>query len=52
VVGILTGHILKDPGVLLKYHQQIEPPPTWANRPLEIEANLAHIERVLQDSGS
>jgi len=51
VVGILTGHILKDPGVLLKYHQQIEPPPTWANRPLEIEANLAQIERVLQDSG-
>jgi threonine synthase len=51
VVGILTGHILKDPGVLLKYHQQIEPPPTWANRPLEIEANLAQIERVLQESG-
>ena len=49
VVAILTGHILKDPGVLLRYHQQVEPPPAWANRPVEIDANLSDIERVLRN---
>ena len=48
VVAILTGHILKDPGVLLKYHQEVEPPPEWANRPIEIEPDLNEIERVLR----
>jgi len=48
VVAILTGHILKDPGVLLRYHQQIDPPPSGANRPIEIEADLREVERVLQ----
>jgi threonine synthase len=47
VVAILTGHILKDPGLLLKYHQELEPPPTWANRPIEIEPSLTEVERVL-----
>jgi threonine synthase len=48
VVAILTGHILKDPGVLLKYHQEMEPPPDWANRPIEIDPVLTEIERVLK----
>lgn len=48
VVGILTGHILKDPGLLLKYHMEIDPPPPWANRPIEIEPSLSEIERVLK----
>jgi threonine synthase len=48
VVAILTGHILKDPGLLLQYHQEMDPPPPGANRPIEIEANLGEIERVLQ----
>ena len=48
VVAILTGHILKDPGLLLRYHQQMEPPPPGANRPIEIEASLAEVERVLR----
>jgi threonine synthase len=48
VVAILTGHILKDPGLLLHYHQEMDPPPPGANRPIEIEANLGEIERVLQ----
>ena len=48
VVAILTGHILKDPGLLLRYHQETEPPPPGANRPIEIEASLAEVERVLK----
>jgi threonine synthase len=47
VVAVLTGHILKDPGLLLQYHQEMEPPPSAANRPIEIEADVSEIERVL-----
>lgn len=47
VVAVLTGHILKDPGLLLRYHQEMDPPPVGANRPLEIEPNLSAIEKVL-----
>ncbi len=48
VVAVLTGHILKDPDLLLRYHQQTDPPPPGANRPVEIEPTLAAVERVLQ----
>jgi threonine synthase len=48
VVAILTGHILKDPGLLLRYHQEMDPAPAGANRPVEIEASLSAIERVLK----
>jgi threonine synthase len=48
VVGILTGHILKDPGLLLQYHQEMDPPPPGANRPIEIEPSLSELERVLK----
>ncbi len=47
VVAVLTGHILKDPGLLLSYHQEAEPPPPRANRPVEVEAELSAVERVL-----
>jgi threonine synthase len=47
-VAILTGHILKDPGLLLKYHQEMDPPPPGANRPIEIDAEVGEIERVLR----
>ena len=47
VVAVLTGHILKDPGLLLKYHQEMEPPPPGANRPVEIEPTLSAVEEVL-----
>jgi threonine synthase len=46
-VAVLTGHILKDPGLLLKYHRDTDPPPPGANRPIEIEPELGAIERVL-----
>jgi threonine synthase len=48
VVAVLTGHILKDPDLLLRYHQETDPPPPGANRPVEIEPSLAEIERVLR----
>jgi threonine synthase len=47
VVAVLTGHILKDSGVLLKYHGETDPPPAFANRPIEIDADLNAVERVL-----
>ena len=48
VVAVLTGHVLKDPGMLLQYHVETEPAPPGANRPLEIEAELREVERVLK----
>lgn len=48
VVVVLTGHVLKDPGALLQYHRDTEPPPPGANRPIEIEPNLREVERVLR----
>jgi len=47
VAAVLTGHVLKDPGALLTYHQDTEPAPARANRPIEIEPDLREVERVL-----
>ncbi|MBA3344000.1 MAG: threonine synthase [Gemmatimonadales bacterium] len=47
-VAVLTGHILKDPGILLRYHRETEPRPAGANRPVEIDATLGSIEAVLR----
>lgn len=47
VVAVLTGHILKDPGILLQYHRDTEPAPPLANRPVEIDADLAAVKGVL-----
>jgi len=47
VVAVLTGHVLKDPGILQWYHQEASPAPASANRPLEIDPTLTEVERVL-----
>jgi threonine synthase len=47
VVAVLTGHLLKDPGIIQQYHQEMTPAPARANRPVEISATLAEVERVL-----
>jgi threonine synthase len=47
-VAVLTGHILKDPGMLLQYHRETEPAPAGANRPIEIEPELGEVARVLR----
>jgi threonine synthase len=51
VVAVLTGNLLKDPGAVIAYHQETEPPPSYANRPIEIDATLAAVERVLERRG-
>jgi len=48
VIAVLTGHVLKDHGALLTYHQETEPPPRYANRPVEIAADLAAVEALLR----
>jgi threonine synthase len=47
VVAVLTGHILKDSGILLQYHRDTDPRPEFANRPIEIDADVGEVERVL-----
>lgn len=47
VVAVLTGHLLKDPEAITRYHQELEPRPARANRPVEIEARLEAVERAL-----
>jgi threonine synthase len=51
VVAVLTGHILKDPDAITRYHEagsSKAAPPPHSNPPIEIEARLAEIERVLK----
>ncbi|HET9635245.1 MAG TPA: threonine synthase, partial [Gemmatimonadaceae bacterium] len=45
VVAVLTGHILKDPGILIDYHKDSQRP--LANPPIEIDASLSAVERIL-----
>lgn len=47
VAAVLTGHILKDPGILLQYHRETTPAPAHANAPLEIDADVGEVERAL-----
>ena len=47
VVAVLTGNVLKDPGALLRYHQETSPAPQYANPPIEIDATLEAVERVI-----
>jgi threonine synthase len=49
VVAVLTGHVLKDPGAVVSYHQETEPPPSHANRPITIEPRVSEVERVLAE---
>jgi threonine synthase len=48
VVAVLTGHVLKDPGILLDYHREQDPPLPRANPTVEIAPDLAAVERVLR----
>ena len=51
VVAVLTGHLLKDPGAVVSYHQEMQPAPPRANRPIEIDASIEAIERLLSADG-
>jgi len=48
VVAVLTGHILKDPGILVDLHQGEQF--AGANKPIEIDADVRAVERVLAES--
>jgi len=48
VVAVLTGHVLKDPELVVQYHEQMRPVPPRANTPIPIDATVAAVARVLQ----
>ena len=48
VVAVLTGHLLKDPESVTRYHQQTDPRPPHANPPVEIGPTLGELERELR----
>jgi threonine synthase len=48
VVCVLTGHVLKDPESLDRYHRGTEPPPAHANRPIEIDATVSAVAQVMR----
>lgn len=48
VVAVLTGHVLKDPGALLWYHQEAAPAPSHRNAPVTIEARIEAVEQELR----
>jgi threonine synthase len=47
LVAVLTGHILKDPDAVTRYHEEATPPLPYANHTIEIDPKLSEIERVL-----
>jgi len=47
VVAVLTGHVLKDPASVTHYHQERDPAPPHANRPVEIDPHLNEVERAM-----
>jgi len=49
VVAVLTGHVLKDPGMLQWLHQE-RTDFAGANRPVEIEPTVSAVERVLREA--
>jgi len=51
-VGLLTGHVLKDPDAVVAYHLHDHDgaPRPHANRPLRVAAELPALERALADA--
>ncbi|WP_337170942.1 threonine synthase [Gemmatimonas aurantiaca] len=49
VVAVLTGHVLKDPGILVELHQE-RTDFAAANRPVEIEPTVQAVEAILRQS--
>ena len=49
VVCVLTGHLLKDPDAVVRYHDRNRADGASYNRPQEIEPTLDELKRVLGD---
>jgi threonine synthase len=47
VVAVVTGHVLKDPGILVRMHQDAAFPEAPPNAPLEIDPSVAAVAEVL-----
>jgi threonine synthase len=45
VVGILTGHVLKDPGIVMEYHAR---PGRLRNPPITIRPAVSEVEKLLK----
>ena len=49
VCAVLTGHVLKDPDAVTSYHEATAHRRRRANPPIEIEATVAEVERILNE---
>jgi threonine synthase len=52
VVCVLTGHVMKDPGILVRMHQDGAFPEAPPNQPVEIDADVRAVARVLADDAA
>jgi threonine synthase len=48
IIGILTGNLLKDPAATVDYHTGGWPNAQFANPPVQIEAELSAVRRVIE----
>jgi threonine synthase len=49
VVGILTGSLLKDPTATVDYHTGAWPEARFANAPLQVDPDLATVQRTIEE---
>jgi threonine synthase len=49
VVAVLTGHLLKDPGILQRIHEQSETGLPAGNPPIRIPPTIEAVRRVIED---
>ena len=52
VVGLLTGHLLKDPETTVNYHTGEGPSGHYQNRPVQIEPEVQSVARALEKFGA
>lgn len=48
VVAVLTGHLLKDPGIITRQHVHRQPAPAWANPPVPVPAEVGAVVAALR----
>ncbi len=48
VIGILTGHLLKDPTATVDYHTGAWPNAQFANAPVQVEPELGAVRQVIE----
>lgn len=48
VIGILTGHLLKDPTATVDYHTGVWPNAQFANPPIQVEPELVAVRQVIE----